>query len=97
MIIEQKKFEELGGFDESFIICGSDVELGIRAHKKGLFNVLNAYVRLFHYESKSRGTTVPDNDFVQSALKYEPFRTQRYDPFYNPNLSLGHISPICKQ
>ncbi|HEV8284098.1 MAG TPA: glycosyltransferase [Chitinophagaceae bacterium] len=94
--IEKKKFEQLGGFDETFIICGSDVELGIRAYKFGLFSVLNAYVQLFHYESKSRGTAIPDNDFVQSALKYEPYRTLQCDPFYNPNLSLNYTFPICK-
>lgn len=94
--IEKSKFDTLGRFDENFIICGSDVELGIRAHKNGLFNVVNSYVQLYHYESKSRGSAVPEADFIQSSIKYEPYRTQQCDPYYNPNLSLLHTSPICK-
>ncbi len=77
LAIERSKFENLGMFDESFIICGSDVELGIRAHKMNLYNAIQSNVKLYHYESKSRGSYVPENDFIQSALKYEPFRTQK--------------------
>jgi O-antigen biosynthesis protein len=96
LAIERSKFVKLGMFDEAFIICGSDVEFGIRAHKAGLYNAVLSNVKLYHYESKSRGTHVPENDFIQSALKYEPFRTQLTDPFFNPNLSLAHTSPVCK-
>jgi GT2 family glycosyltransferase len=96
LAIERSKFENLGMFDESFIICGSDVELGIRAYKMNLYNAIQSNVKLYHYESKSRGSFIPENDFIQSALKYEPFRTQKTDPFFNPNLSLIHTSPTCK-
>lgn len=96
MAIEAVKFEWLGKFDESFTVCGSDVELCIRAHKKNFFNVLLPHVRLYHYESKSRGSSVPENDFIQSAIKYEPYRTQTTDPFFNPNLSLHQTTPVCK-
>lgn len=93
LAIEKSKFEALGGFDEAFEICGSDVELGIRAHKRGLYNVLCAEARLYHHESKTRDKHVPEVDFVQSSLKYEPYRTQRRDPFYNPNLDLACTTP----
>ena len=96
LAIERSKFERLGLFDESFIICGSDVELCIRAHKEQFFNVVNSAVKLYHYESKSRGSDVPENDFMQSAIKYEPYRTEQSDPFYNLNLSLTNTSPTCK-
>jgi O-antigen biosynthesis protein len=96
MAIEAIKFEWLGQFDESFTICGSDVELCIRAHKKNLFNAVLSNVKLYHYESRSRDSFIPENDFIQSAKKYEPFRTQQPDPYFNPNLSLTHTSPVCK-
>ena len=76
---------ELGGFDEAFEICGSDVELGIRAHKLGLQNIFLATVRLNHLESKTRSAHVPEVDFIQSDLKYAPYRLEG-DPYYNPNL-----------
>ncbi|MFD0666751.1 glycosyltransferase [Ramlibacter sp. MAHUQ-53] len=90
--IERAKFERLGGFDESFIICGSDVEIGLRAHRAGLQNLYWPQVRLTHLESKTRTPHVPEPDFVQSRLKYAPFRTEG-DPFYNPNLDAMSQAP----
>ena len=91
--IERRKFFELGKFDEGFEICGSDVELGIRAHKRGLQNIYLATVRLYHLESKSRSSFVPEGDFAQSELKYAPYRLGG-DPYYNPNLSLDSTTPL---
>ena len=91
--IARSKFDMLGGFDESFVICGSDVELGLRAYRAGLVNEYLAEVRLYHYESKSRGGSVPENDFVESDRKYAPWRVERVDPYFNPNLDLGSSTP----
>lgn len=96
MALSRERFQYLGGFDESFIICGSDVELGLRAHQQGLYNVLCAEARLYHLESKTRTSFIPEEDFRQSALKYEPYRTQQSDPFYNPNLSLVGTIPVVQ-
>lgn len=93
MAIERKKYEMLGGFDEEFIICGSDTELGLRAHKKELFNVLCAEAKLYHLESKTRTSYIPESDFVQSSKKYSPYRIDQIDPFFNPNLSLDSTKP----
>ena len=90
--IAAKQFDRLGGFDEAFEICGSDVELGIRAHNQGYHNVYLPDVRLYHLESKTRTPHVPAVDFEQSALKYSPFRLEG-DPFYNPNLDLFCAKP----
>ena len=91
--IERKKFDALGGFDEAFQICGSDVELGLRAHHRGLQNVYWPQVRLHHLESKTRSPHVPECDFVQSRLKYAPFRDDG-DPFYNINLDRMSLLPV---
>lgn len=93
MAISKDKFQRLGGFDESFIICGSDVEICIRAYKSGLFNVMCVEARLFHYESKTRSSYVPAVDFQQSEIKYAPYRVDQVDPFYNSNLSLSTTRP----
>lgn len=93
LAITRERFDELGGFDESFIICGSDVELGLRGYKKGYFNLICAEAQLYHLESKTRTPFIPEEDFVQSAVKYEPYRTEKVDPFYNRNLSLSETSP----
>jgi len=96
MAVTRAKFEALGGFDERFIICGSDVELCLKAHRQGLYNVMCAQARLVHHESKTRGREVPAVDFEMSALAYEPYRTQSVDPFFNPNLSLSERKPSLK-
>ena len=92
LAVERSKFDALGGFDEAFTICGSDVEFGLRAHRRGWQNIYLATVRLSHFESKTRGATVPDGDFAESERKYAPYRTGG-DPFFNPNLSLRHTTP----
>jgi GT2 family glycosyltransferase len=93
MAITKDKFNQLGRFDESFVICGSDVELCIRAYKKGYFNVMCAESKLYHYESKTRSSFVPESDFRESESKYAPYRIEKCDPFFNPNLSLLHANP----
>jgi GT2 family glycosyltransferase len=90
--IATAKFDQLGGWDETFQICGSDVELGIRAHERGLHNVYLPSVRLYHLESKTRSPHVPEVDFEQSALKYGRYRTHG-DPFYNPHLDPMSTTP----
>jgi glycosyltransferase involved in cell wall biosynthesis len=82
----------LGGFDEAFEICGSDVELGVRAHKRGLQNIYLPSVQLYHLESKTRSPHVPEVDFIQSDLKYAPYRLGG-DPFFNPNLDVMASTP----
>lgn len=90
--VSASAFDRLGGFDEAFEICGSDVELGIRGHKQGYQNIYLPAVRLYHLESKTRSPHVPAVDFEQSSLKYAPYRLQG-DPFFNPNLDSFCSSP----
>ncbi|MFW5402481.1 glycosyltransferase, partial [Yersinia sp. 1252 StPb PI] len=95
-VIERQKFNLLGGYDELFEICGSDIELCIRAHKLGYSNVYLAQAKLYHLESKSRTSFVPDCDFKRSAQMYEPYRKQSCDPFYNVNLDMFNTQPSVK-
>jgi O-antigen biosynthesis protein len=93
LAISRTKFDLLGGFDESFVICGSDVELCLRAHRAGLLNVYVPEARVIHHESKTRDPrAIPEQDFVRSAKAYEPYRSQG-DPFYNPNLDRMSPTP----
>jgi GT2 family glycosyltransferase len=93
MAISRKTFEALGGFDESFVICGSDVELGLRAHRRGLWNVYVPEAVLIHHESKTRDASkVPAGDFIRSDEAYGAFR-HAGDPFFNPNLDWSSTSP----
>ena len=93
--IATERFDALGGFDERFEICGSDVELCLRAHRAGYQNIYLPTVRFLHLESKTRSPDVPENDFEQSARAYHPYRTEEGDPFFNPNLDLHAVAPGC--
>lgn len=84
--------DKIGGFDERFIICGSDIELCVRAFKSGLYNVYDPKILLYHYESKSRDSYIPEVDFQMSDIGYAPYRLNG-DPFYNPNLMINETTP----
>ena len=92
MAVSRKTIEKIGGFDETFVICGSDCELCIRAHERGLFNLYDASVRLYHLESKSRDSFIPEIDFKRSYDCYTPYR-ENGDPFYNCNLDMNSTTP----
>lgn len=93
MAVSRNHFEMLGGFDESFIVCGSDVELCIHALKIGLRNVYLPRVCLHHYESKTRDCNdIPDIDFELSKRLYDPY-LKAGDPFYNQNLDYKSCIP----
>jgi len=92
MAVSRTTWNKIGTFDEEFVICGSDVEYGIRAHEAGLFNRYDANVRLYHLESKSRDTYIPDIDFEKSYAAYAPYR-ENIDPFFNINLDTESVIP----
>ncbi len=87
MLVRREVFERLGRFDERFVLCGSDVALGLRARALGLRNAVTPRARLLHHESRTRGPTIPASDFRVSLQVYEPWLRDG-DPYYNPNLSL---------
>jgi O-antigen biosynthesis protein len=92
MLVRRELFERLGGFDESFQVCGSDVEICLRALRAGLRNVVTPHARLTHFESKTRGPEVPKNDYQRSFLAYEPW-LRNGDAYYSPHLSLKSVEP----
>lgn len=96
MAVSKKTLEKIGRFDERFIICGSDIELGIRASQRGLYNIYDPYVKLYHYESKSRDSYVPEIDFKMSYNAYALYR-ENGDPYYNNNLDYYVYQPQLKK
>jgi O-antigen biosynthesis protein len=87
MMVGRHKFNEVGGFDESFVIAGNDVDLCLRLTASGFRSVCVPHTMLVHDESRSRGEHIDPGDFARSERSYGDFRTVG-DPFYNPNLTL---------
>jgi len=92
MIITRQAFEQIGGFDETFILCGSDVEICLRAARAGWRIVYNPFARVKHLEGATRAGEVPAQDFRVSYGHYLP-ALRDGDPFFNPNLSYWQLVP----
>lgn len=88
MMVKRSLFESAGGFNEQFILCGSDVELCLRMHGMGFRTIYTPHAVLYHHESVSRrGCPIPVNDFRRSLEVYGKF-LENGDPYYSPNLTL---------
>ncbi len=96
MAIAKKTLDKIGLFDETFIVCGSDVEICLRSYESGLNVLYNSRVKLYHYESKSRDTSkIPQIDFIRSEETYRKYIAAG-DPFYNKNLDINSKIPNVK-
>lgn len=93
--ITKDLWETIGGLDEKFTLCGSDVVLGIDVHKLGLRNVCTPAIHIDHLESATRETTVPAGDVFASYWRYARF-LRSGDPFHNPNVSLLSREPSLR-
>lgn len=92
MMMRREVFDELGGFDERFTLCGSDVEICLRAHQQGYRVVFNPFAELIHHEQKTRGCDVPREDYFESFKCYRHWLVAG-DPYWSPNLSLWNRQP----
>ncbi len=84
--VRRSVFEQIGGFDERFVLCGSDVVLGLDTKFLGLRNLVTPMVRVKHLESVTRGTSVPSGDFFASYWRYQKY-LRGGDPYFSPQLS----------
>jgi GT2 family glycosyltransferase len=88
LLIRRDVFEELGGFDESLVAGFSDVDLCLRAGKRGYRVVLCPHAELVHHESAMRGTDeLHPDDTARFRSKWHAYLAAG-DPYYNPGLFL---------
>jgi GT2 family glycosyltransferase len=55
LVVEKRKFQEVGGFDEALAVAFNDVDLCFRLYEQGYENVCECDSYAFHDESYSRG------------------------------------------
>ena len=91
--IRRETFDRVGGFDERFILCGSDVAIGLDTTQLGLRNVCSPFGGVRHLESATRGSAIPTEDFFASYWRYNPWLFGNGDPYFSPNLSLSSRKP----
>jgi glycosyltransferase involved in cell wall biosynthesis len=92
LLVRKDVFEDIGRFNEEFLLCGNDVEFCLRIWEYGLRVVYNPFARLVHLEGATREGEIPDRDFEVSYRYYSPL-LERGDPYFNPNLSYWNLKP----
>lgn len=104
LMVSRKVYGEVNGLEEKLTVAFNDVDFCLKVRKAGYLVVMNPNVRLYHYESKSRGAE--DTPEKQERFKKEcQYMAEHWrdilvdgDPYYNPNLTLirGDFSPAGK-
>lgn len=92
MMMRRSVFEEIGGFDENYLLAFSDVEICLRIIEHGYRIVYTPFAELLHYEGKSRKSHVPVDD-MKLALEHMKDIIRNGDPYYNSNLSYSSYCP----
>lgn len=93
LMCKRENFEAIGGFNEDLAVSFNDIDLCLKLIEQGLQNVYLPHVKLYHYESQSRGhddTPEKRDRFLQEA-DYMMQRWQKWmtcDPHYSPNLTI---------
>ncbi len=92
LMLERKKYNRVGGFDENLRIRYNDVELCFSLYEMGYYNIVRTDVVLYHHESLSRGDDTLDNKkMLELKCEREKLYSKHsmfynHDPFYNTNL-----------
>ncbi len=92
MLVKKSVFDEVGGLDEDFVVAYNDVDLCLKIGAAGYLIVYDAFVRLHHYESKSRGYELSEEqkerfESEKKRLLEKWGKRLDYDPYYNKNLT----------
>jgi O-antigen biosynthesis protein len=95
LALRREVYDRIGGLDERFELCGSDVALGLDATVHGWRNLCSPFGGVRHLESATRGKYVPRWDFFMSFWRYSSWLFGG-DPYYSPNLSLSTRIPRLK-
>lgn len=94
MMMKKSVFQEAGGFTEELAVAFNDVDLCLKVRSYGHLIVYDPYVKLYHYESKSRGAEDSEEKVRRFQTEIEYMRChwldilKKGDPYYNKNLSL---------
>jgi len=95
LMVRKQVFYQVGGLDEELQVAFNDIDFCCKVAALGLRGVVPPEVKLYHFESKSRGaedTPAKQARFIKEVTYMQDkwnVVLQR-DPQYNPNLSRTH-------
>ncbi len=94
MVVEARKFREVGGFDaDALPVAFNDVDLCLKLGRAGYRTLWTPRARLMHLESATRGADKSGPASARIAAEARAMRERwggvlNADPYYNPNLTL---------
>jgi GT2 family glycosyltransferase len=97
LMIERKKFEAVGGFDENLAVAYNDVALCLSLVEHGFYQVVCPGIELIHHESLSRGKVGFDRARMVREDRERTIMFGKHpgfydsDPFHNPNLAPNDV------
>lgn len=99
LLLKREAFDAAGGFDETLGVALNDVDLCLKVRQAGYKIIFNPFARLYHYESKSRGSEEENQekqDRFNREIAYFQGKWQdeidRGDPYYNVNQTLHYAN-----
>jgi glycosyltransferase involved in cell wall biosynthesis/GT2 family glycosyltransferase len=95
LMTRRELFDRLGGFDEIYQLCYSDIDFCLRLGDAGYRVVYAPNARVRHHEGASRGYRVPPSDVMRASCQMIR-RVGGGDPYFNPNLSYEHRRPALR-
>lgn len=92
LMVEKRKFEEVGGLEERLAVTFNDVDFCCKLHEAGYRNIYTPYAVLRHYEFTSRGAVEDTPEKQQRAHLENVYMRERWrmldnDPFYSIHFS----------
>ena len=95
LAVRRTTWDRLGGFDEDLRVAWNDIDFCLRVRAGGEQVTYTPRAQLIHHESLSRGSDQSGPAFARFMEEIQQMRDRwgleiLRDPYYNPNLSLGH-------
>jgi GT2 family glycosyltransferase len=94
LLMPRRVFEEIGGFDEGFVLAFNDVDLCLQVLAAGYRVVWTPGAELYHLESKTRGPEDTAEKQARFKREYDLFHAKwgtflkAGDPYYSPHFRL---------
>ncbi len=94
LLMPKSVFDEIGGFDEGFVLAFNDVDLCLQVLAKGYRIVWTPDAELYHLESKTRGPEDTEEKQKRFKREYDLFHLKwgeflkAGDPYYSRNFRL---------
>lgn len=95
-------FEQVGGFDEGYVLAFNDVDLCVKLLHAGLRIVWTPDAELYHYESKTRGPEDTVEKQLRFRREYDLFHAKwgeflkAGDPFFSRHFRLDRVDVALK-